>query len=271
MPSRLVVKGRDEVELKPRSEGFSTRKVYPVSEIFTAPQGEGLYTGTLMTFIRLAGCNVGKPYPKEVYQPKVYGEPEDEPNGLPGFPIYTEECTTWDGRKFACDTDYRVKERLTAEEIISQVPKGVEHICITGGEPLLHNLIPLQEVWYERIGTQRGDIPSLHIETSGTKEIPREIRQCYFVWITVSPKFGCLPEVLENAKEVKLLVDENFDEEQAASLVKYVDSDESIIWLQPINGEHTINDNNMKRCLGIQERHPTWRISSQSHKSWGTR
>ena len=28
-------------------------KKYPVSEIFTSPQGEGLYAGTLMTFVKI--------------------------------------------------------------------------------------------------------------------------------------------------------------------------------------------------------------------------
>ncbi len=33
---------------------------YPLAERFKAPQGEGLFTGTPMAFVRLVGCSVGK-------------------------------------------------------------------------------------------------------------------------------------------------------------------------------------------------------------------
>src|SRR4051812_2738266 len=95
---------------------------YPISEIFTSPQGEGLYTGMMMTFIRLAGCSVGRPYPKEKYvvlphcEFKCIGGDPDMGHGpncayaksTHVLPIYTEQCTLYDGRTFACDTDYRV-------------------------------------------------------------------------------------------------------------------------------------------------------------------
>src|SRR5271155_1867576 len=109
-----------------------TEKLYPIAEIFTSPQGEGQYCGTMMTFIRLAGCSVGKPFPKDRYYR------EQDP-----LPIYTEMCTLYDGRTFECDTDYRVKERLEVSQILDRIPAEVDHVCISGGEPFIHNLNPL--------------------------------------------------------------------------------------------------------------------------------
>ena len=75
---------------------------YPISEIFTSPQGEGVYAGAMMTFIRLAGCTVGKPFPKEKYQSRK--DPIEGAHNIPGLAVYTEKCTLYDGREFACDT-----------------------------------------------------------------------------------------------------------------------------------------------------------------------
>src|SRR6266404_9631270 len=98
---------------------------YPFAEFFCSPQGEGLHCGQLMNFIRTGGCTVGKPYPKEKY---IHGTPGENrtlesewakiaqlslQGGPQLLPIYTEMCTTYDGRTFPCDTDYRIRARLT--------------------------------------------------------------------------------------------------------------------------------------------------------------
>lgn len=239
-------------------------KKYPVSEIFTSPQGEGVYSGTMMTFIRLAGCTVGKPYPKEMYKSKTtmvsHHDHDDEEEVIPAkFPIYTEECTLYDGRKFACDTDYRVKERLTIDEIMARVPKEIKHICLTGGEPLMHNLYPI----YDRSPGM------VHIETSGTIDYRRAFPVRNFisdwgseVWITVSPKFGCLPEMIERADEIKLLVDEKFNPE---TLPKEI-FDHEVVFLNPVNFEHKMNGANLKLCMNWQKLFPQWRVGTQLHK-----
>jgi 7-carboxy-7-deazaguanine synthase len=231
-------------------------KKYPISEIFTSWQGEGLYSGTRMTFIRFAGCNVGKPiagaksFDLQLNQSKDYGT----------IPIWQEECTSWDGRKFLCDTDFRVKERLTAKEIINLVPKDVEHIVLTGGEPLIHGLHPLVYSAYNKV---------IHIETSGTRPMPSsEIWDK--VWVTVSPKKDCLMEMAMRANEIKLLVDDKFDEQKAEALASYVHKD-CVVWLSSINDVNSLDKANMDKCKEIAERHPTWRITQQSHKIWNVR
>lgn len=231
---------------------------YPISEIFVSPQGEGVWQGTLMAFIRLAGCSVGKGFPRERYLP-----------GDDQLPIYTEMCTTWDGRTFACDTDYRVKVRRKVSEIISEIPSDVQHVCITGGEPFIHNLVPL---CYQLFLQGK----KIHIETSGTIPIEKAfpngsdhqdeapshwLLEDGLIWITVSPKLGVLPEVLVDADEVKLLVDEKFDERFILPF-----GEKTQVFIQPINDEWKIRPDNLKRCMELQKSHPNWRISLQLHK-----
>lgn len=85
-----------------------------VSEIFSNIQGEGIYTGTPMTFIRLAKCNLN--------------------------------CA-W------CDTKYAKSENgieMSEEEILKDVNKFNNlWVCITGGEPLLQALTKLLPLLYK--------------------------------------------------------------------------------------------------------------------------
>ena len=236
----------------------------PISEIFTSWQGEGLWSGTRMTFIRLAGCSVGKFIPQIG---TINDDSELKVTSLGVLPVWQEECTTFDGRKFCCDTDFRVKERLTVDEILKQVPEGVEHICITGGEPLIHlkGVDLLIDTWYDNHMMNH----TVHIETSGTIDYQRK-----YVWITVSPKHGCLAKMIRRANEVKFLVDENFNEETiqlAEQLASYDTDGDTIFWLSPINGTNSLDKNNLDKAKEIAERHPNWRITQQSHKIWGVR
>jgi 7-carboxy-7-deazaguanine synthase len=233
-----------------------SEKKFPLSETFCSPQGEGLYAGAMMQFVRLAGCSVGKKI-----APAYRGE----------LPVYTEKCTTHDGREFLCDTDFRTKRLMTAREIIEEIPEGVERICITGGEPLNYDLTELLDAAYEVM-------LDVHIETSGTVKMQHaypKIDMSDFIgesvrgwiWLTVCPKLGCLDEMVQLANEIKLLVDKDFD---AAKLTPLWLS-KSLIYIQPINEEFTINKENLQRCLALQKVYPHWRISSQAHKLWEVR
>lgn len=223
---------------------------YPVSEIFCSPQGEGQYTGAMMTFIRLAGCTVGKPYPKEKYAQYNPG------NGA--LPIYTEMCTLYDNRTFQCDTDYRVKERLSAKEICQRLAPHVPYTCLTGGEPMMHPILPLVDALHNA-GQE------VHLETSGT--IPLEKVFPTFtthatIWITVSPKFGILPDMARRANEIKLLVDKDFNPDNLIPEIK----EHKKVYLQPINFENEVNAENLKLTMEALKKFPTWRVSLQLHK-----
>ena len=224
---------------------------FPIAETFTSVQGEGVWVGTRMTFIRLAGCNVGRPYPKEVQEEKK-------------LPVYTECCSLWKG-EMACDTDYRRKEFLTPEEILHRVNAPI--VCITGGEPLLHPLIDL----VSRFMTSKR-IDRIHLETSGTKDIKplteyitkKNWRNRF--WVAVSPKRDFLADSLWLADEIKVIIDKaQFDEGEFERLFG-VFLDSGKIFFQPFNQENEVNMDNLNFCLKLQEKYPKVKLSSQLHK-----
>lgn len=239
-----------------------TMKQYPISEMFEEVQGEGFFTGVLMQFIRLAGCNVGKPFPKEEY--KTIKDPIEGVHDIPGLPIYTEQCTLYDGRQFACDTDYRRKEMVDTWEIIKRVRKDVYHVCITGGEPLIHNIGELiSEFNFSK---------KIHVETSGT----RDHYLAPHVWVTVSPKKDCLLSMIKRANEIKILVDETFDpyipilalEKDTVEKVNLLDlAKEKHVYLHPVNYETSVNPKNLQLCRMWQKRFPQFILGLQLHKA----
>lgn len=226
-------------------------KKYPIAEMFASPQGEGLYAGTLMYFVRFAGCTVGKMFPKEQYK-------------ISNLPIYTEQCTLYDGRTFACDTDFRGKLKLTAQEILDTLPEGIKRICITGGEPLMHDLT-------EFLDLALANGLKIHLETSGTIPFDDFLKPFYEhgvrPYIAVSPKKDVLACCIHQADEIKLLIDDNFNINTVPPSVR----DHGMVFIQPINHENTINTANKDRCLDLQTKYTEWRISSQAHKLWNVR
>jgi 7-carboxy-7-deazaguanine synthase len=232
---------------------------YPISECFDSIQGEGYWAGQRQFFIRLAGCSVGKPFPKERYSVSQ--------EGSKALPIYTEKCTTWDGRSFECDTDYRVKQHSSVKELTELVPGDCYNVCLTGGEPFIHNLTPLVYELYVNNGIK------VHIETSGTRDIDDAFEgvDSYVrndVWVTVSPKFGCLDSMIKRADEIKLLVDIDFPAKN--DLLKKLASKKNV-YLQPINHEHSIDSHNIKVCQDFLKQYPDWKLSIQLHKVMGIR
>lgn len=77
---------------------------YPVVEVFSSIQGEGLYTGAPANFIRLAGCNLSCAF---------------------------------------CDTDKEAKEELSTKEILERLNPDIKIVVLTGGEPTIHDLCEL--------------------------------------------------------------------------------------------------------------------------------
>lgn len=227
----------------------TSRITLPIAEIFTSPQGEGYWTGVLCTFVRLAGCNVGRPYTTQ------------ERLSLNVLQPHQEKCTAWNGETFACDTDYKKTRSMTVYEILKEVG-DVPRMLLTGGEPLMHDVDPLiQLAW------ARGKY--VHIETSGTKMLPSYRRSSYTdpanykLWIAVSPKQGYLPEMLDIANEIRVLVNKDTDEEKLiGEFEKYI----SKLFISAINDEHSFNMDSIRKCLAMQLKYPKLRISVQTHK-----
>ena len=215
----------------------------PIAEDFHSLQGEGYWVGTPMHFVRLAGCSVGNSNGNNVPLPMLFtGE-------------RAWECCTYDGRAFACDTDFKFHRWASFDELLDNTWEN--HICITGGEPLMH-MEKLERFIAE---TQRRDI-KVHVETSGTIEWGMSE-----VWISVSPKKDVLDEMIHTADEIKLLVDEGFD----LATVPLAILNHHHVYLQPINGEFTLDENNLKRCMDILRIRPAWYMSVQTHKLLGLR
>lgn len=106
-----------------------------IAEIFTSIQGEGSYSGYPTTFVRLSGCNL--------------------------------RCLYCDTKAAQNPSGQTMDPGSVAEAVINT---GIIHVCITGGEPLLHLpellvLLPLLHA--------KGHIIS--IETNGTLDF-REIQ-----------------------------------------------------------------------------------------------
>lgn len=220
----------------------------PIAEIFISPQGEGFWAGSVMGFIRLAGCSVGRPYLKREIAEL-------------GLQPYQERCIAWDGNSFACDTNFKMSKKLTPAEIMSQVP-GVERVCITGGEPLMHDITEL-------IACAKANGKKIHIETSGTIALD-EIRAHKPLWVTVSPKENYIRDVLWEASELKILVGNNFNEKQFVDeFADFISTGK--VWLQPVNFETQINPVNMQKCVEMAHKYPLLRISLQNHKIMGVR
>ena len=215
----------------------------PLSENYHSLQGEGLYTGTAMHIIRMAGCSVGK---------IVAGGPLVR-HGQPAW-----MCHTFDNRPFWCDTDFSKQSVDTVENLIECTWE--DHILITGGEPLIH--IPqVEEIIRQFVAARRHGM--VHIETSGTIAFLKDTN----CWITVSPKLGCLDEMIHRADEIKLLVDDEFHlEEVPAAILTHKN-----VYVQPINQISMVNRKHIQRCMELISLYPSWKLSVQLHKLLGLR
>lgn len=220
--------------------------MYSIAEIFHSVQGEGQWTGTPMMFVRLAGCCVG-----EYHQPGGFTQVGDQ-----DFSLLTNKkhsiCTTFDGQHFLCDTDYHSTIKLDEENLILRLRE--EHICITGGEPLMHNLKPLFEAVPKEV--------MIHVETSGTIRYPHLNGN---IWWTVCPKRHCKEEWYNFASEFKILVGPDFDEEAFETFL-IGKKDKTPLYLQPINFVDKVNPANLVKTLELLSKYPGCHLSTQLHK-----
>ncbi len=203
-----------------------------VVETFHSLQGEGLHAGRSAFFIRLAGCTVGCPW---------------------------------------CDTKHSWPETAHPHRPISELATearqaaaaGAAFVVISGGEPLQQPLDPLCEA------LSAAGLP-LHLETSGVG--------CWsgrFDWITLSPKRHAPPsgEALAACAELKVVVHEPADLEfatamaLAAGAARQADAPSPALLLQP--GWNS--GRGQELALAFVRRHPSWRLSLQSHKWLGVR
>lgn len=238
---------------------------YLIAEKFKSVQGEGVYAGTPMAFIRFVGCSVGKTV-----------------------------CV-------ACDTDFeepvpwRGGGEFTALELLKW-STPYEHICFTGGEPLDQEL-------EELVSALRSVAPykTIHIETSGTKKLPDFFLDSLSYsdrgyWICVSPKPGFIEDVVLHADEVKVIMpglgvlkhgvmqpvrrphtitpSSPRDHVPEPELHRWPTLEDALRWadagktvfIQPRNGRSEIDQTNLRLCQDIVAEYPQLRLSVQLHK-----
>lgn len=222
-----------------------------VLEIFDSLQGEGVWSGTPMTFVRLAGCNA---------------------------PSLGLACVRW------CDTteswDPLGGGDLTVAEVAMQV--RLRRVCVTGGEPLAQaaDVASLVELLHER-GVR------VHLETNGT--LPPQFAAVGVPlcdpapgvgavgrdddrapdWVVVSPKpplYRVAPEWAGRVDELKFVVDDAFAPSCAEDLARR--HPRAVVCLQPEAGE---GEAGMRRASAAVLAHPEWRLSLQVHKMLGLR
>jgi organic radical activating enzyme len=198
--------------------------IYPITEIFESLQGEGHFVGYRMTFVRLARCSI-------------------------------KHCHI---RKECDEAPWREKESLSETEIAKRVKAGV--VCITGGEPTDHDLLPLISVLRDR-GCR------VHLETSGVRSVagyPLE-------WLTVSPKTN--DYVQRTGHTLKVVVRPEWTESEAWNFIQNMDEGTEFFhrYLQPltIDGRAANTANVVSLLMGDRNRDGRWALSNQAHRSWG--
>ena len=151
-----------------------------------------------------------------------------------------------------CDTEYNSYYELTAEEITLSCG---ENVIITGGEPTIHNLIPL----LQKLKKQNKWVG---IETNGTNDITG-IRK-YIDYIAFSPKENTHKSFIENADEIRI-VNNNLKLEDVLKYENWKIKNRFISPLE-VDGEFNLLDT-VKFIGELNERsRHNWKISLQVHK-----
>lgn len=190
---------------------------YPVVETFHSVQGEGAWTGVNAFFIRLGGCDVHCPW---------------------------------------CDTKQSWEMlhhplQAVAELVSAACAMNPKIVVITGGEPLMHDLLPLTQ------GLRSVGLP-VHLETSGAHPFSG-----HFDWVTFSPKRFKLPHesIYDRVNELKVVIVQPKDLEWAEQYAAQVPAT-TLKYLQPEWGTPT----SQALVFNYVLHSPEWRISLQTHK-----
>ena len=142
------------------------------------------------------------------------------------------------------------------EEMLRRVKEsGADKVVVTGGEPAMYDLSPLT------ILLKKNNL-DCYIETSGAYRLTGN-----WDWICVSPKkFKLpLPEVLDSASEIKVIVYNISDFEWAEKNALLVNNN-CLLYLQP---EYSVLEKVLPQIIDYVKANTRWRISLQTHKLMG--
>ena len=156
-----------------------------------------------------------------------------------------------------CDTDHSGFREMTAEEIVEEIVQAggeCRRVCVTGGEPSL-------QLDKALVDTLHGAGFRIHVETNGTRVLPAGVD-----WVTLSPKTdvqglqGDGTVVLEKADEVKVVY-------EGVTVDKWAAFPSDWHFLQPCDtGNPEQNRVLLAETIDHIQRHPSWRLSLQTHK-----
>jgi organic radical activating enzyme len=167
----------------------------------------------------------------------------------------------------ACDTDFdralpwRGGSVYTEHQLVSWAAP-YRRICLTGGEPLDQDLMPLLRI--------RNTSVKFHIETSGTVPAGEYLEQMSGprLWICVSPKPGFRQDMIELADEIKIIVPGLGPGDGWPTLNDALDWAElgKLVYLQPKNRRMEIDRDSLMYVQDIVREYPQLRMSVQMHK-----
>lgn len=204
-------------------------KKYAITEVFRSPQGEGHFVGYRMVFVRLAGCSVRNCF--------IRAECDEAP--------------------------WKATARLNPAEVVDEVRKLQTRgrVCITGGEPSDHDLVPL-------VCALKDAGYLVHMETSGV----RLLEGIPIDWLTVSPKTSDFRQ--RHGQEMKLVVRPQWHADPWAYIRGLADDTQFFhYYLQPLYRPDGLPVN-LDFVLGLidsENNNGKWALSEQRHKSWGVK
>jgi 7-carboxy-7-deazaguanine synthase len=206
-----------------------------VSEIVSSLQGEGKYTGYPTTFVRLFGCNLKC-----------------------GF----------------CDAQYASngrRKRMSIDTILNYIFKMANnHVCITGGEPLLQENVYC--LVYELV--DKGI--KVSIETNGAVKIDetpvRSYNYCMDIKCPSSKMekkniYSNLVNLMSN-DEVKFVISDIEDYEFAKAVLRKYDTQAKIIFSPCFDKDGKHNGRELSQWL-LEDKLPNARLGMQTHKLLG--
>lgn len=236
--------GKNQIVKQDLGDGQALRVV----SIFSTIQGEGPFAGEPAIFIRLGGCNL---------------------------------------RCYFCDTDFEtnqyrhsIEDIVTTVKLLQQVTK-TDLIVITGGEPLLQNIVPLMK---ELVPENR-----VQIETAGTVWVPglerffRYSEGTYqMVTLVCSPKTGTVNEHVQRyCNDWKYIIMEgcidtedglpNMSTQLTGKVQKLARPQyaEPRIYLQPCDEHDEVNNKRNIELTVVLAKKFGYRVCLQQHKYMG--
>lgn len=222
-----------------------------VNELFVSVQGEGTFTGTPATFVRLQFCDVGCPWCDTKHTWDLH--PPDRRDDLRELAEEVPLLVRWG----------RVSVDAVVQWVLAQEPRLV---VITGGEPMAQDLGELVPALVD--GGK-----AVQIETSGTYPLQDA---AHHAWLTVSPKVD-MPggrevdhHVLRLADEIKHPVGKLRDVLKLEALLAAAGHCRAVaagrVFLQPLS----MSRNATKVCIAAATERG-WRVSLQAHALAGLR